>query len=607
MVAAAPVLEVAGLVKRYRRVEAVSDVSFAIYPGEIFGLLGPDGAGKSTIIQILAGVLMPTRGQAFVAGIDVLRDPERVKARIGYMPQGLGLNLYDDLTVDEHLRFFADLRGVPEARFREHRATLLEITRLAPAADRLARHLSGGMRQKLGLASALIHLPDVLLLDEPTTGVDPLSRRDFWQIITRLSRDQGMTVLVSTPYLDEAERCTRVALVARGRLLATTHPEFASALLPGASPDGEPTLEDVFVALMSGVDSVAGPTPVAQAAAPGSSAHGAAVTARQPAPPDAPAARDGIPVIEVDGLTRQFGAFTAVDRVTFAVRPGEIFGFLGPNGAGKTTTIKMLTGLLRPSGGRGLVAGYDVRSQPGEIKGAIGYMSQRFSLYPDLTVQENLGLYARIYGLSGRRQRERTEAVIALTGLAEHRRVLAREIPLGFRQRLALAGAILHEPRVLFLDEPTSGVDPLARRQFWDLIGTLARGHGVTTLVTTHYMKEAELCDRLALIHQGRLVALGSPEAMRLEAEARRGRVLEVVTPQFREASAALEALYPDLTFFGRRLHVFTRDPEAERPRIAGALAGVEIERVDVREVPMSMDEVFATFIERQGSADAAA
>ena len=600
MAAAAPVIEVTGLAKRYRRVEAVSDVSFAVYPGEVFGLLGPDGAGKSTIIQVLAGVLLPTRGGAFVAGIDVLRDPERVKARIGYMPQGLGLNLYDDLSVDEHLRFFAELRGMPEARFREHRATLLEITRLAPAADRLARHLSGGMRQKLGLASALIHFPDVLLLDEPTTGVDPLSRRNFWQIITRLTRDQGMTVLVSTPYLDEAERCTRVALIARGRVLATTHPEFASALLPGPPPESEPTLEDVFVALMTGTQEVPRPAPAAEPA-------GSAPTAHEPALPPGPAIREGAPVIEVEELTKRFGTLTAVDGVTFGVQRGEIFGFLGPNGAGKTTTIKMLTGLLRPTGGRGLVAGYDVRSQPGAVKAAIGYMSQRFSLYPDLTVNENLGLYARIYGLSGSRQRGRQEAVIATAGLAEWRRARARDLPLGIRQRLALACAILHEPRVLFLDEPTSGVDPLARRQFWDLIATLARGQGVTILVTTHYMKEAELCDRLALIHQGRVIALGKPEAIRREAEARRGRVLEVVSPQFREAAAGLESIYPDLTFFGRRIHVFTRDPEGDRQRVVDALTRARVERVDVREVPMAMDEVFATLIENGAGSRAAA
>ena len=388
--------------------------------------------------------------------------------------------------------------------------------------------------------------------------------------------------------------------MARGRLLATTHPEFAPALLPDPSPESEPTLEDVFVALMTGVQNVPHPAPAAEPA-------GSAPTAREPARPPGPAIREGAPVIEVEELTKRFGTFTAVDGVTFGVHRGEIFGFLGPNGAGKTTTIKMLTGLLRPTGGRGLVAGYDVRSQPGAVKAAIGYMSQRFSLYPDLTVQENLGLYARIYGLSGRRQRERTEAVIALAGLAEHRRALARELPLGFRQRLALAGAILHEPRVLFLDEPTSGVDPLARRQFWDLIGALARGQGVTILVTTHYMKEAELCDRLALIHQGRLVALGEPETIRREAEDRRGRVLEVVSPQFRAAQDLLEPLYPGLILFGRRIHVFSFDPEEDRRKIAAMLARAGLERAEVREVPMAMDEVFATLIETEVGARAAA
>ena len=593
-----PLIEVAQLSKRYRRVEALADVTFTVYPGEIFGLLGPDGAGKSTIIQVLAGVLLPTRGHAVVAGIDVLRDPERVKARIGYMPQGLGLNLYDDLTVDEHLRFFADLRGLPPDQFREHRSMLLQITRLEPVRTRLARYLSGGMRQKLGLACALIHLPDLLLLDEPTTGVDPLSRRDFWQIIARLSRDRGMTALVSTPYLDEAERCHRVALMSRGRLLATAHPELIAALLPSPPPQRDPSLEDVFIALMQGTRD-------------GETARAAAVsltgpTSREGAPPAQRAAGDHAGVIEIQGLTKRFGEVAAVSDVSFTVRPGEIFGFLGPNGAGKTTTIKMLTGLLRPTSGRGTVAGYDVRAQPGEIKAAIGYMSQRFSLYSDLTVNENLGLYARIYGLSGRRQHERQEAVTAMTGLGEWRGVLARDLPLGIRQRLALASAILHEPRVLFLDEPTSGVDPLARRQFWELIGGLSR-RGVTILVTTHYLKEAELCDRLALIHHGRLIALGTPQAVRREAETRRGRVLEIVTPQFREASVALEAIYPDRTFFGRRIHVFTRDPAADHARVAAALDGAGIERAEVREVPMSMDDVFATFIESVGHRDAVA
>lgn len=590
MTPGAPLIEVTGLSKRYRRIQAVDDISLAVQLGEIFGLLGPDGAGKSTIIQVLAGVLLPDRGRAVVTGIDVLRDPEAVKARIGYMPQGLGLNLYDDLTVDEHLHFFAELRGVPQDQFRQHRATLLEITRLAPAANRLARHLSGGMRQKLGLVSALIHLPDILLLDEPTTGVDPLSRHDFWQIISRMSREQGMTVLLTTPYLDEAERCHRVALMNRGRLLAMGSPEELKTRLPRRPHGTEPTLEDVFVALV-----VEEEQPPPQPAVPGIA--GAGVPHQQP---DQPA-------IEVESLTKRFGDVTAVDGVTFSIQPGEIFGFLGPNGAGKTTTIKMLNGILRPTSGRGRVGAYDILRQADAIKRTIGYVSQRFSLYPDLTVIENLRLYASIYGLTGRRKRQREDAVVAAGGLQEWASVLARDLPLGIRQRLALASALLHEPPVLFLDEPTSGVDPLARRQFWEVIVGLSRTQGATILVSTHYMAEAERCDRLALMHLGRLVALGEPGVLRHQAETRRGRVLEVISPTFQDAAAALEAAYPDLALFGRKIHVFSHDPASDRERILASLARVGAGPAEVREVPMVMDDVFAVLIERGGGSRAAA
>ncbi len=580
------VIEVSRLSRRYRRIEAVSEVSFTVGRGEIFGLLGPDGAGKSTVMQILAGVLLPHGGQAVVAGIDVLRDPEKVKARIGYMPQGLGLNLYDDLTVDEHLQFFADLRGVSAAQYHENRDTLLEITRLAPAARRQARHLSGGMRQKLGLASALIHLPEILLLDEPTTGVDPLSRRDFWQIISTLSAERGTTLLVTTPYLDEAERCHRVALMSRGRLLAAGTPDELHAAA-GDRSGGPVVLEDVFVSMMTPSETT-GSGPWTQLAA----------TPPEVLPPASTDDRSAETVIHVAGLVKRFGEFTAVDDVSFQVRRGEIFGFLGPNGAGKTTMIKMLTGILRPTRGRGVVAGYEVVRQASGIKRTIGYMSQRFSLYPDLTVGENLRLYARIYGLTGRRLRDREEAVTATTALEEWRAMLARDLPLGIRQRLALACALLHEPPILFLDEPTSGVDPLARRRFWALLTGLSRGQGVTILVSTHYMKEAEQCDRLALMHRGRLVAVGEPAALRREAEARRGGVLEVASPKFREAAAVLRPAHSDLTPLGRKIHVFSHRPADDRAGIAALLAGAGIGPVEVREVPMLMDDVFATFIE---------
>ena len=577
--AGAAVIEIAGLSKRYRRIDAVRDVTFSVRRGELFGLLGPDGAGKSTIIQVLAGVLLPSRGAASVAGIDVLRDPEGVKARIGYMPQGLGLNLYDDLTVDEHLQFFADLRGIPADQFRDHSATLLDITRLAPAANRLARHLSGGMRQKLGLACALIHLPDVVLLDEPTTGVDPLSRQDFWHIINRLSRERQVTVLLATPYLDEAERCHRVALMNHGQLLATGSPDELKAALAGKSPESV-RMEDVFVSLLAAGDDDVAHAPV-----------------RTPGAPQASPRFNGS-AIAVEVLTKRFGAMTAVNNISFTVATGEIFGFLGPNGAGKTTAIKMLAGILNPTQGRGLVAGYDIVGQAGEIKRTIGYMSQRFSLYPDLTVGENLNLFARIYGLSGRRKRDREAAVIEAGGLDEWRGMLARDLPLGIRQRLALAGALLHEPPVLFLDEPTSGVDPLARRRFWELIGRLSRDQGVTILVSTHYMDEAEHCDRLALMHRGALVAVDSPARLRALATERRGVVLEVAAPRFRDVIAALEPRYPNLSLAGSRIHVFTPDPAADRRQIDDVIRRDGSGPATVREVPMAMDDVFATLID---------
>jgi ABC-2 type transport system ATP-binding protein len=584
-----PLIEVTRLSKRYRRVEALSDVTFAVRPGEIFGLLGPDGAGKSSLIQVLAGVLLPTRGAASVTGLDVGRDPEGVKGRIGYMPQGLGLNLYDDLTVGDHLEFFAELRGVPTDRFLEHRKILLDITRLALVSDRLARHLSGGMRQKLGLACALIHLPDVLLLDEPTTGVDPLSRQDFWHIINRLSSQRRITVLLATPYLDEAERCHRVALLNHGRLLALGSPdELKARLIVGASAQrtsaqmngGQISMEDVFISLLApdgeGTGHLSGHRP------------DAAVTARR---------GEKGPAIVVDALTKRFGGMTAVNEISFTVGTGEILGFLGPNGAGKTTAIKMLTGILRPTRGRGTVAGYDILRQAPDIKRTIGYMSQRFSLYPDLTVGENLHLFARIYGLRGRRKREREDTVIEAGGLREWRGTLARDLPLGIRQRLALACALLHEPPVLFLDEPTSGVDPLARRRFWEVITGLSRERRVTVLVSTHYMDEAEHCDRLALMHRGALVAVDSPTALRSLATQRRGAVIEIAAARFRDAIGALEPHYSDLSLVGSRIHVFTHAPAADRRHIDEVLSGAGAGPAAIRNVPMAMDDVFATLI----------
>ena len=542
---ASRVLDARGLSRHYGRlhpVQAVRDVSFSVRRGEIFGLIGPDGAGKTSIIQMLAGALRPHGGAASVDGVDVVSNAERVKAIVGYMPQGLGSNLYDSLSVHENIEFFRDLRRLPADVYHANRTALLNATRLAPFLDRRAGQLSGGMRQKLALICTLIHLPDVLLLDEPTTGVDPISRQDFWQIIRRVVAERATTVLLSTSYMDEAERCHRIALMHEGRLIADGTPHTIRERATGrfarvaASPqpralavlrrradvkatqvfgdeihiefDGElreieralvadgvavqdvaiqaPALEDVFLQLIG--------------RSAGADGNGVRF--------DRVPTSVGTSAIDCCDVTRRFGAFTAVDHVDLSIGQGEIFGLLGPNGAGKTTLIKMLCGLLEPSGGT-------VR-----VDGAIGYMSQRFSLYQDLTVRQNVRLYADLYGV----ERERYLALMARLGLDPFARRLTRDLPTGVRQRVSLLCAVLHRPAIVFLDEPTSGVDPRARRVFWDLIYALSRDAGVTVVVSTHYMDEAVHCDRLALMHESRLVAVGSPRAMTRQAEEQSGR-----------------------------------------------------------------------------------
>jgi len=560
----------------FRRRPAVQDVSFAVPAGEVFGLLGPDGAGKSTLMQIMAGVLRPTQGRVTVAGVDVTRDPEAIKGRIGYMPQGLGLNLYDALTVSENLDFFGRLREVPPDLYQRHKEELLQATQLAPFLDRPARHLSGGMRQKLALCCALIHLPQILFLDEPTTGVDPLSRRDFWLIINRLVVEQGATVIMTTSYLDEAERCHRVALMHRGRLIAQGETARLQAEA-GADPQGRAaSLEEVFIRAMSRETAAPPPAPLPQCAGPPSQ-----------------------PMIRVENLTKRFGSFTAVDQVSFTIYQGEIFGFLGPNGAGKTTVIKMLTGIFRPSGGSGCIAGIPIGPDGNRIKANLGYMSQKFSLYRDLTVVENIRLYGRIYGMSGADLAARLPEILALADLEGQEDRLAGDLPLGIRQRLALGCAILHRPRVVFLDEPTSGVDPLARRQFWQLICSLA-GQGVTIMVSTHYLDEAQFCQRLAFMHQGRLVALGTPEALRQEAEAAGGQHLEISTPRFGEVFQAVKAAYPRAFLHGSRIHLPTRNPEEDQARLRRLLAAAGLPVTTIMVVPLTMEDAFIHFIQEQ-------
>ena len=479
------IIRLSNLTKRFGGLTAVDGLTLNIPQGELFGLLGSDGAGKTTTLRLLTGVLDATGGEAAVLG-RACADLEPVRSRIGYMSQRFGL--YPDLTVMENIRFHADVFGVPKADWTTRAEQLLAMSGLSPFTSRRAGALSGGMKQKLGLCCALIHTPEVLFLDEPTNGVDPVSRRDFWRILDTLLAE-GVTIVVATAYLDEAERCHRVGLMHHGRLLACDSPQRLKQVADPSFP--QPTLEEVFIRALGEEDDTA------------------AVTRRPP-----PELSSAGPAVTLQHLTRRFGDFVAVNSISLTVPKGEIFGFLGPNGAGKSTTIRMLCGILEPSDGSGTVAGFDLRREAERIKENIGYMSQRFSLYEDLTVEENIAFYGGIYRLPGRELARRADWVIEMAGLTERRRSKAGELSAGWRQRLALGCALLHRPPIIFLDEPTAGVDPLNRRRFWQLIQQLA-AEGVTVFVTTHYMDEAEYCDRLALIYRGELVAVGTPLALK--------------------------------------------------------------------------------------------
>ena len=525
-------------------VTALDEVSLNVGHGGLTALVGPDGAGKTTLIRLIAGLMKPEGGDLTVLGIDVGRDPQAVQDRVGYMPQRFGL--YEDLSVRENMDLYADLHGVTAEERRVVYPRLMEMTDLGPFTGRLAGKLSGGMKQKLGLACVLVRSPDLLLLDEPTVGVDPLSRRELWAIILHLVNDEGLTVLTSTSYLDEAERCQRVAVMHEGKVLAEGPPASVTALaasrvLVATPPTGEAarTLQARLLDDPGVVDAVPQAGRVRVVLAGGSverlssvatapvlprfedgfmtvlrSATGGdrpAATAAPVAPVDA---RAGEAAVEVNDLVRQFGSFVAVDHVSFAVRSGEIFGLLGPNGAGKTTTFRMLCGLLPATSGTLRVAGVDLRTARASARQRIGYVAQKFSLYGQLSVTENLEFFAGAYGLGGRRKAERIQWALEQFELTPLARLTGEQLPGGYRQRLAMAAALLHQPRILFLDEPTSGADPLARREFWRRITALAE-QGVTVIVTTHFMEEAEYCDRVIILDQGVVRAEGTPGEIR--------------------------------------------------------------------------------------------
>jgi ABC-2 type transport system ATP-binding protein len=552
-----PAFQLGHVRKCFRRetgesVLALDDISFSLRQGCLGALVGPDGAGKTTLIRLLAGLMKPDGGTIRVLGIDAAKDPQAIQSRISYMPQQFGL--YEDLTVRENLDLYADMHGVSADQRRSQYARLMAMTGLEPFQKRLAGQLSGGMKQKLGLACTLVRRPELLVLDEPTVGVDPLSRRELWQIIRQLIKD-GLTVLLSSSNPDEAETCDSVLVLNEGKKLIDAYPADVGALALGRTfiaqpPDGMKARD--FQARLLADPNVIDAVPQAGQIRLVSQASPAGVTARptparfedgfmvllyqagggHAAASQAPPAQlepaiggaSGESIVEVRDLVRRFGKFVAVDRVSFVVKRGEIFGLLGPNGAGKTTTFRMLCGLLPPSAGTLMVAGVDVRQNRASARQHLGYVAQKFSLYGQLTAGENLDFFACAYGLEGEKKRERIAWALRQFNLEPFVRLPAAQLPGGFKQRLAMAAALLHRPEILFLDEPTSGADPFARREFWQRITALAAG-GVTVIVTTHFMEEAEYCDRALILDDGKVLAQGSPAELRALVPVQAGRV----------------------------------------------------------------------------------
>ncbi|MGV8002993.1 ATP-binding cassette domain-containing protein [Photorhabdus temperata subsp. temperata] len=526
---------------------AVSSLTAEIYGGSVTGLVGPDGAGKTTLIRMLAGLLKPDSGSIEIMGLDPIKHGVQVRFELGYMPQKFGL--YEDLTVLENLNLYADLRGVLGDERKKTYEQLLTFTDLTHFTGRLAGKLSGGMKQKLGLACTLLGKPKVLLLDEPGVGVDPIARRELWRMVHELA-DDGMLILWSTSYLDEAERCRDVLLLNQGKSLysgqpqkltqtmsgrsfllgakqnsrrktlqrALTLPQVTDGVIQGkyvrlilkpdaspqellnqlALPDAEiikaaPRFEDAFIDLLGGD--------------PARRSELAEIMPQIEANPTET-------VIEAQDLTKKFGDFAATDHVDFQVKRGEIFGLLGPNGAGKSTTFKMMCGLMVPTGGKALVLGMDLKTSSGKARQHLGYMAQKFSLYGNLTVEQNLKFFSGIYGLQGRKQKEKIDGMVEAFNLKPVLHQTTDELPLGYKQRLALSCSLMHEPDILFLDEPTSGVDPQIRREFWLHINGMV-DKGVTVMVTTHFMDEAEYCDRIGLVFRGKLIAAGTPDDLK--------------------------------------------------------------------------------------------
>lgn len=534
---------------------AVSHITASIPKGQIIGIAGPDGAGKTTLIRLMAGLLKPSEGAIEVDGYDTIKDAKEIPFLIGYMPQRFGL--YEDLTVMQNLTLYADLQGAVGEERKEIFEQLLHFTALAPFTDRLAGALSGGMKQKLGLACTLIRKPALLLLDEPSVGVDPISRRELWKMVHDLLKD-GISVVWSTAYLDEAEKCDRVLLLNEGKLLYQGSPKQLTERVDGRTfiitniQENRRLLllnvlkeENVIDGVIQGADVRVVTKDKNQPLQldPSDKGKGLKIIPAVPRFEDAfidilgggPGGRSVLAeitpqvkekkeiVVETQHLTKKFGSFTAADDISFQIKKGEIFGLLGPNGAGKSTTFKMMCGLLRPTSGRAFVNGLDLQEAPSRARAQIGYMAQKFSLYGDLSVFQNLEFFSGIYNLKGRKQEQTVEKMIEIFNFKPYIDDSAGELPLGYKQRLALSCAVMHQPDVIFLDEPTSGVDPITRREFWNHINGLVE-KGVTIMVTTHFMDEAEYCDRIALVYKSKVIHIGTPDSLKEMAKTNENR-----------------------------------------------------------------------------------
>ncbi|MFB2893182.1 ATP-binding cassette domain-containing protein [Aerosakkonemataceae cyanobacterium BLCC-F50] len=626
------VIEVAELYKRYGKLTAVRGVNFAVRRGEIFGLIGPDGAGKTTTFHILAGVMEASAGDVWVLG----KVPRNARLGIGYLTQQF--SLYLDLSIDENLRYSAGLREVPNELFMQRRTKYLRLMGLEKFGDRLAGQLSGGMKQKLALCCALVSQPEILLLDEPTTGVDPVSRREFWDILATLA-NEGTTIVVATPYLDEAERCNRIALMYDGEIhqvgtlkelreslglerlevrtddLQTAEKVLLKAIVNSQNiadvqtfgdrldvlvknaAKGKSQVEEIFHHYDLAINSLESAEATLENVFVTRLRQQGSDPPFVPYPKLKPSRSQSDIAIGAYNLQKIFGNFAAVKGVTLEIKYGEIYGLLGANGAGKTTTIKMLCGLLEASNGEIYLGGQTSNLRSKELRRRIGYMSQKFTLYDDLSILQNLQFYCGVYGVPRRSRKQKIDWVLETCGLAGQENLITGQLPGGWKQRVAFGASVMHEPDILFLDEPTSGVDPLARRQFWRFINEFAR-QGTAILVTTHYLEEAEQCNRMGFMVAGEVVTQGSPSEIKAEQP---GELIELVTNNTQAASDLLKTQLESwrVSIFGDRLHIVLDRPKTELPEIRSFLQNSEINVQSVRTIPFSLEDAFIGTVQR--------